>query len=218
MGREGGHEQEGRDVKEGKKVKERRVGEEGLEAVRAALGLAEGTEVKQERSEVKTRKTDPVGATSRTESHRPNSGEKRAEFQSLAQTSIEPKESVATAGSAAAVVGRSCSLCKERFQTLKDLAAHIERVHKSGGGKVKGRSSPVVARKGLQEKSSNLWKMSSEEKLVKIKQDFEKRRKGSASDYSDKPSLGHLRNILPDIRATPVVLGGKQGEGGEVEL
>ena len=53
---------------------------------------------------------------------------------------------------------------------------------------------------------------------LKIKQDFEKRRKGSASDYSDKSSLGHLRNILPDIRATPVVLGGKQGEGGEVEL
>ena len=38
------------------------------------------------------------------------------------------------------LAGRSCSLCKERFEKLKDLGNHIEKVHKPA----RGRSSPRV--------------------------------------------------------------------------
>ena len=42
---------------------------------------------------------------------------------------------------APAPVGRSCSLCKERFENLKELASHIEKVHKPARGRG---SSPRV--------------------------------------------------------------------------
>ena len=108
--------------------------------------------------------------------------------------------------------GRACSLCKVRFSSIKDLAVHIESVHKAK----QGRSSPTLAKVVKEEpgvktaKKDNSWKMTSEEKLAKIKSDFEKRRKSpmESREQSSLGSLGLLRNILPDIKATPVTLAG----------
>jgi len=110
--------------------------------------------------------------------------------------------------------GRACSLCKVRFSSLKDLAAHIESVHKARPG----RSSPTLAKVVKEEPGvktatkENSWKMTSEEKLAKIKSDFEKRRKSPMESReqrrAEQSSLGLLRNILPDIKATPVTLAG----------
>ena len=121
-------------------------------------------------------------------------------FEDKGQTNTKPS----------APAGRGCSLCKVRFVTLKELAAHIENVHKT---KNRG-PSPNIEKdeeKSVKKTDSLSWKLTSEEKLAKIKGDFDRRRHIAKS--GDKPSLGLLRNILPDIKATPVVpkRGGRRG-------
>ena len=73
-------------------------------------------------------------------------------------------------------VGRACSLCKERFENLKELGSHIEKVHKPA----RGRGSPRVqsplemdASSKSQRSQNFSWKMSSGEKPSKKKNVFD---------------------------------------------
>ena len=63
--------------------------------------------------------------------------------------------------------GRACSLCKERFENLKELGNHIEKVHKPARGRGSPRvqsplemarsSSPSLGRKRAQDKKKNVF-------------------------------------------------------------
>ena len=87
---------------------------------------------------------------------------------------------------APALAGRACSLCKERFENLKELGSHIEKVHKPARGRGSPRvqspremgalsrpSSPLLGRKSGQRSQDFSWKMSSEEKPSKKKNVFD---------------------------------------------
>ena len=86
--------------------------------------------------------------------------------------------------------GRACSLCKERFENLKELGSHIEKVHKPARGRASPRmqsplemgamrrspgrpSSPLLGRKSGQRSNDFSWKMSSGEKPSKKKNVFD---------------------------------------------
>ena len=89
-----------------------------------------------------------------------------------------------------ATSGRACSLCKERFENLKELGSHIEKVHKPARGRGSPRvqsplemgalksppkrpSSPLLGWKGGHRSQDFSWKMSSGEKPSKKKNVFD---------------------------------------------
>jgi hypothetical protein len=97
------------------------------------------------------------------------------------------------------------------------LADHKDNAHKSRGeegGAGAGSARLGKEREEKKEGKDHSWKMTGTEKLAKIKRDFEARRASGTAARGEQASLGLLRNILPDIKATPVVVSPRGNPGG----